>query len=524
MANNSNSLKNLNERFNKLSSGKKVLTIGLATFSVAIIFIISIWVQSSDYQLLFANLSHENAGSIVEELKAQNIEYQLTNQGRNIQVPKNQVHETRITLASQGLPEGNEVGLELFEDNPLGMTDSILNINRQRALQGELSRTIKSLSIIDQARVHLVIPKKELFSRKKSKGKASVMVKVRVGKTLSQSQIQGIVRLVSGSTESVTAQDVVIIDIKGNILTGGGDGSQETLITSNNFAHKRKVEIELEQNIVKMLEEALGAGKIIARVSASMDFNKEDSTEEIYDPDSQVIRNENNSTESAIDHNTTRLSPSIDNIRNENDSFQFPTKREKEKNILNYEINKTIRRTVKPAGQIKSLSVGVLIDGTTSGDPAVYKPRSSEEMAKYLAIVKSVVGFDSSRKDQINVENVQFDKTFDIKIEEPFFNLKYLELGIQIFIIILAVIFLILLFTKILPPILSWLTSLLEEPLDSKIELPSKEGEPSGPDKNQTPSPFEAADIRKTLLSYIDSDPKHAAGILRKWMRDRNPV
>jgi flagellar M-ring protein FliF len=523
MANYSNSLKILTDRFSKLSSGKKLSAIGFLSFSLAIIFIISMWVWSPDYQLLFANLSHENAGTIVEELKTQNIEYKLTNQGRNIQVPTNQVHETRLSLASQGLPEGNEVGFELFENNPLGMTDFVQKLNWQRALQGELSRTIKSLSIIDQARVHLVIPKKDLFSRKKPRGKASVMVKVKAGKTLSENQIQGIVRLVSGSTESVTSQDVVVVDIKGNILTGGEGGSQETLVTSKNFAHKRKVEIELEKNIVKMLEEALGAGKVIARVSASMDFNKEDSTEEIYDPDSQVIRNENNSTESAIDQNN-RLALSIENGRNENDGFQLPSKREKEKNILNYEINKTIRRTVKPAGQIKNLSVGVLIDGITSGDPPVYKARSAEEMAKYLSIVKSVVGFDVSRNDQINVENVQFDNTFDIKVEETLSNLKYWDYGIQIFLIFLAIIFVILLFTKILPTLFNWLTSLLEESSDTVTELPSQERESGEPDKKQSPSPFEAADIRKTLLSYIDSDPKHAAGILRKWMRDRTPV
>ena len=524
MATYSDSIKNLSDRFNKLSSSKKVSTLGITSLALAAIFIFSIWVQSTDYQLLFANLSHENAGTIVEELKTQNIDYKLTNQGRNIQVPTDQVHETRLSLASQGLPEGNEVGFELFEDTPLGMTDFVQKLNWQRALQGELSRTIKSLSIIDHARVHLVIPKKELFSRKKPKGKASVMVKVKAGKTLSENQIQGVVRLVSGSTESVTSQDVVVVDIKGNVLTGSGDGSQETLITSNNFTHKRKVEIELEKNIVKMLEEALGSGKVIARVSANMDFNKEDSTEEIYDPDSQVIRNESNSTETSVDHNITGLTPTPDNSRKENGSLQSQSKSEKENNILNYEINKTIRRTVKPAGQIKSLSVGVLIDGITSGNPPVYKARSSDEMAKYLAIVKSVVGFSASRNDQINVENVKFDNTFDIKVEETLFNLKYWELGFQILIIFLVIIFMILLFTKLLPPILNWLTSLLEESSATEIELPSQEREPREPDKKQAPSPFEAADIRKTLLSYIDSDPKHAAGILRKWMRDRTPV
>lgn len=511
-------LKNLADRYNESSPGRRTATLTAAAAALAAIFVMSLWIQAPDYQLLFANLSPEDAGAIVDELKTRNIDYKLTHQGRGIQIPSRQVYETRLALASKGLPEGTEVGFELFEDNLLGMSDFVQNLNYQRALQGELSRTIKSLDAIDQARVHLVIPKKELFLREKPKGKASVTIKVKAGKTLSESQIQGIVHLISGSVESINSQDVVIVDLRGNILSGAGEGSQSALITTTNFAHKRKVEKELEENIVKMFEKALGAGKVIARVSARMDFNKEDSTEEIFDPDSQVARTEQSDTE--LEVNALSADESVEFTG----SPRLPSKREVEKSVLSYEINKIVRHTVKPAGQIISLSVGVLIDGTLSGDPPVYKPRRPEEMAKFTAIVKSIIGFDASRNDQIEVENVQFDKTFNRELERQLSQDKIYDLAFEVAKILLGIIFLVLLFTRIIRPLITWAATSMETAPRVGRALPADEREALEPGKKLTPSGFETSDIRKSVLSYIESDPKHAAGIIRKWMRDRTPV
>ena len=526
MENFSDFLKNLNDRYKELPPGRKTVALTLAASAIAAVFVMSLWLQTPDYQVLFTNLTPEDAGTIIEELKTKNIDYKLTNQGRSVQVPSNQVYETRLSLASQGLPEGSEVGFELFEDTPFGITDFTEKLNFQRGLQGELSRTIKSLAVIDKARVHLVIPKKNLFLREKPKGKASVMVKVKAGQTLSESQIQGIVHLVSGSVESIKSQDVVIIDIRGNILSGGGNGDQNALIPSSNFAHKRKVEKELEENIVKMLEEALGVGKVIARVSASMDFNKEDSTEEIFDPDSQVARNEHNTNESSVNSNIEGAAnfQFRDETSEDSDRLRHPAKMEKEKNILNYEINKIVRRTVKPAGQILSLSVGVMIDGTISGDPPVYEPRAPEEMSKYRDIVKSVVGFNPNRSDRIKVENIQFDDSFNREMEQQLSQDIIYDYAIQLAKLLIGIIFIVLLFTKIIRPLIKWVVTSVEFAPGSGPELGPEEKKTPEPEKKLTPSGFKAADIRKTLLSFINSDPKLAAGILRKWMRDRTPV
>ncbi|MBT4375027.1 MAG: flagellar M-ring protein FliF, partial [Nitrospina sp.] len=170
------------ERFATLSQGQKVAALVLATVTIGSILAMSFWIKTPDLQLLYANLSEQDASAIVDNLKSQKIPYELSNQGKTIRVPANQVHEIRLKMASEGLPEGSEVGLEIFDETSLGMTDFIQKLNFQRALQGELSRTIKTLDAVDHARVHLVIPKQTLFIREKPKGKASVTIKTKAGK------------------------------------------------------------------------------------------------------------------------------------------------------------------------------------------------------------------------------------------------------------------------------------------------------------------------------------------------------
>ncbi len=522
--------KDVADRYKELSPDRKAIALVLAAAGLASVFVMFLWAQAPDHQLLFANLSSEDAAAVVDELKTRNIEYDLTNQGRSVWVPSRQVHETRLALASKGIPAGSEVGFELFEDIPLGMTEFVQKLNFQRALQGELTRTIKSLDAIDQARVHLVIPKADLFVREKPKGKASVMVKVKPGKILSENQVQGIVHLVSGSVESIQAQDVVVVDLKGNILSGAGGASQGAIITATNFEHKRKVEKELEDNIVKMLEEALGTGKVIARVSAKLNFEKEEKTEEIYDPDSQVVRSEQTTTESALDAvpaggvpGSATLLPSGANA-GAGAAKGLPATREKEKNTFNYEINKVVRHVTKPAGEIIHLSVGVLIDGVYSGDPPVYRKRPAEEMAKYFEIVKSVVGFDASRNDQIKVENVQFDKSLLREIEQQLAAEEKYRLAFEVAKYLLGAIFVILLFFMIIRPLIRWVTKSVEVVRKEPPALPPEKLEALETEEDLARLSSEAAEIRKAVTSFVEQDPQRAAGILRKWMRERTPV
>jgi flagellar M-ring protein FliF len=519
-------IENLWRKFLALSPVNMAVALGGVALVLGALFSISLWVQSPDYQLLYANLSDEDAAGVVEQLSTQNIPHKLTNQGRNVAVPSNKVHEIRLSLASQGLPAGTEVGLELFEDTPLGMTEFVQKLNFQRALQGELARTIKSLEAVEQARVHLALPKEEVFVKEKQNGKASVMVKLHPGRTLSQNQIQGIVHLVSSSVTGIPSANVVLIDPKGNLLSGNKAISNDVMLTASNYQHKRKVENELEQRISLMLEEALGAGKVIARVSTDMDFDKVVKTEELYDPDSQVVRSEQSTTESSVGTAPPGGIPGVESLLPGEEGTPEPTQgkaptRTSEKETLNFEINKVIKQTSQTTGKIKRLSVSVLVDGTVSGTPPQYQPRTKEEMAKYLELVKTSVGFDEKRGDQIQLENIEFDKSLELQQKEEMAVDRWVEQGYEVAKWVLGAIFVLWFLYKILLPLVRWVTTSVEV-VPGQLGAPTPEQmEAMEEEMRLARQSQENVEIRKSVGDFVDTDPKYAAAIVRKWMRER---
>lgn len=520
-------LRNLWERFLALPPTNKAVALGAVALVAGALFSISVWVQTPDYQLLYANLSDEDAAAVVKQLDTQNIPKKLTNNGHNIQVPTNRVHEIRLNLASQGLPAGTEVGLELFEDTPLGMTEFVQKLNFQRALQGELARTIKSLEVVELARVHLVLPKEELFVRDKQIGKASIMVKLRPGRTLTEGQIQGIVHLVSSSVAGIPPANVVLVDPKGNLLSGNKAISDDVMLTASNYKHKRKVENEMEQRIVMMLEEALGPDKVIARVNADMNFDKVVQTEEVYDPESQVVRSEQTSTESVVGTPPPGGVPGVESMIPGEEGTPDPTRgthaptRNSEKETLNFEINKVVKQTSQTTGQIKRLSVSVLVDGVLVGSSSQYQPRSKEEMTKYLELIKTSVGFDAKRGDQVQLENIRFDKSLDTRETDKLEVDRWIDRGIQVAKWVVGAIFIVLFLYKVLLPLVRWVTTSVEVVPGQIGAMTPEELAAMEEDMHLARQSKENLEIRKSVADYVDTDPKYAAAILRKWMRER---
>ena len=515
------------ERFNELSQGKKVAALSLVALALASLLVMSFWLKSPDFQLLYANLSSEDAGAIVDKLKAQKVPFELSNQGRTIRIASDQLHEVRLQLAGEGLPEGSDVGLEIFEDTPLGMTEFVQKLNFQRALQGELTRTIKTLDAVAQVRVHLVIPKDNLFRKDKPKGKASVTLKIKSGKTLTETQVQGIVHLVSSSVGGIEAKDVVVVDLKGNLLSGGQEPSDQAMMSASNFKHKTRVERKLQLSIIKMLEDALGAGKIIAKVSAELDFEKVERTEEIYDPDSQVIRSENQISESSTGAVPPGGVPGVQALVPSGGSagggVGQAAKRNKSNALTNYEINKVVRRVSKPVGEISKLSVAVMIDGSMAGDPLVYQPRSEEDMAKYLQIVQSAVGFDQDRGDTIQVENIQFDRSEMEAQREDIARAEQIDLAMEVGKLVVGLIFLILFFTRVIRPIINWMTMTVEVVAESD-QLGVSEFDAVDEEKRRlSEMASESAHIRDSVTEFVTNDPKYTASVIRKWMREKEP-
>ena len=520
-------LRNLWERFLALSPTNKAVALGAVALVAGALFSISLWVQTPDYQLLYANLSDEDAAAVVQQLDTQNIPKKLTNNGHNIEVPSNRVHEIRLNLASQGLPAGTEVGLELFEDTPLGMTEFVQKLNFQRALQGELARTIKSIEVVELARVHLVLPKEELFVRDKQVGKASIMVKLHAGRTLSEGQIQGIVHLVSSSVAGLPPANVVLVDPKGHLLSGNKAISDDVMLTASNYKHQRKVENEMEQRIVMMLEEALGPDKVIARVNADINFDKVVQTEEVYDPESQVVRSEQTSTESVVGTPPPGGVPGVESMIPGEEGAPDPTRgtlaptRNSEKETLNFEINKIVKQTSQTTGQIKRLSVSVLVDGVLVGSSSQYQPRSKEEMAKYLELVKTSVGFDEKRGDRVQLENIRFDKSLQLQVQEALKDQErkdWFWIGVYV---IGGIIFVVWFLYKVLLPLVRWVTTSVEVMPGQIGAMTPEELAAMEEDMRLARQSQENMEIRKSVADYVDTDPKYAAAILRKWMRER---
>ena len=515
----------LGERFNQLSQGKKVAALSLVALALASLLVMSLWLKAPDYQLLYANLSQEDAGAIVEKLKNQKIPYEVSNGGRTIRVASDMIHETRLQLAGEGLPEGSDVGLEMFEDTPLGMTDFIQKINFQRALQGELTRTIKTLDAVAQVRVHLVIPKDNLFRKQKPKGKASITLKLKSGKSLSEGQIQGIVHLVSASVGSIEASNVVIVDVNGNLLSGGKEPSEGAMMSTSNFKHKLRVQKELQAKIIKMLEDALGSGKVIAKISTDLDFEQVERTEEIFDPDSQVVRSENQISESSVGSIPPGGIPGVQALvpsgEDSGSGAGQAAQRNKSNAVFNYEINKEVRRISKPVGEITKLSVAVMIDGTMAGDPAEYQPRTPEEMAKYLQMVQSAVGFDAERGDVVQVENIQFDHSQLDKEKAEIESAEQIDLALEVGKLVVGLIFLIMFFTRVIRPIITWMTTTVEV-IPQTEQLGVADNNPVDEETRRLSEMETQADkIRKSVNEFVGQDPKYTAGVIRKWMREK---
>jgi flagellar M-ring protein FliF len=396
-------IKSFTERLSKvqkiiISSVVGLLVIG----TLALVFTKS----ESKKEILFANLDSKDAAKIVEKLKEKNIEYELKDNGNTILVDKDKVYDTRLDMVNQGLPESSEVGYELFDKTNLGMSEFVQKLNYRRALEGELARTINAIDEIKKARVHLVIPEKALFAKDQKTPTASVIVHLKNNKNITKNSVEGIQKLVGGSVEGLVPQAVVIMDGKGKILSEAPiDETSVAGLTDAQHEQQRKVEQHLANKVQTLLDGVLGVGNSMVRVNTELDFNRIEQNRTDYDPERQVVRseqniNENNQTADSLSYPYVNMAKDVKN------------------NIANYEISKLEERVVKSVGDIKKLSVSVMINGTTKiidGKEGVkslqYIPRTADEMRKFEEIVKNAVGFTNSneRKDQITVQNVPFD-------------------------------------------------------------------------------------------------------------------
>jgi flagellar M-ring protein FliF len=417
----------------KFSINQRMIVLVALAGSIAGLIAIALWTQQPDMQVLFTNLNPEDAAGIVDKLKETKVPYETTGGGNTILVPSAQVHEMRLQLATQGLPHGGGVGFEIFDRSSIGMSDFVQKLNYRRALQGELARTIAQMPEIERARVHLATPERRLFSNDENRARASVVVSLRNGQALAKTQVNGIVHLVSSSVEGLQVKDVTVVDGHGRLLSSAAGSDDAAGLTGSQLEYQRTVEKDIETRIQTMLERIVGANKAVVRVSSILDFRKVETTEERYDPNSQVVRSEQRGQEKANGVNGVSSGgvPGVQSNVPEGagqEPVQTSSNNNQTKNeTVNYEISRTVSRVVESSGSIKQLSVAVLVDGiyemaapSEAGKAGTdtakkYMPRPEEDMKRIEEIVKKAMGYSAERQDQVQVTNVQFD----IATEEP---------------------------------------------------------------------------------------------------------
>ncbi|CUS76852.1 flagellar M-ring protein FliF [Candidatus Kryptonium thompsonii] len=389
----------IKEFWGRLSTARKVLLIGVAVASiVGFAFLIS-WVREPEYGILFSNLEPQDASKIVEKLKERKISYRLENGGRTILVPKQNIYELRLQFAGEGLPNSSIVGYEIFDKSNIGVSDFVQKINYKRALEGELARTILQIDGIEAVRVHIVIPEKTLFKEDQKEPTASVILRLKQGAKLSRDNVQSIAYLVASSVEGLEPQNVTILDSRGRLLSDNSDSDPLAKISSKQYELKRSVEQYLTDKVQSLLDAVVGPGNSIVRVDVELNFTQVEKTIEEYDPDKTVIRSE---------QTTQERSSSVD-------STFASTSSQRTNTITNYEVNRTLQRIVEGVGNIKRLSVAVIVNGTykvneVGGVRKVeYIPRDEDQIQKLTEIVKNAVGFNPDRNDQVSVISTAFE-------------------------------------------------------------------------------------------------------------------
>lgn len=425
---------------NQLKINRKMLLLIVGVIVIAISSITYLWLKDDNYGVLFSNLNDKDGGEIISQLDKLNIPYKFSSSGTTILIPQNQIYHTRLRIAQQGLPKGGAIGFELLDKESFGMSQFNEQINYQRALEGELSRTIAIISSVDDARVHLAMPKPSLFVRERKFPSASVALTLLPGRALSQGQIDAIIHLISSSVPELQADKVTIIDQKGNLLTG--ERYRDSNVNIAQLEYSERIENLVRERVEKIIIPILGQQNVKVQVNADIDFSRQESTSEIYDPNSDAS-NQTIRSKQQIENSQLASSNIIGGVPGALSNQPVPTpsapidgeldskdKDDKQKmyhlqsnKTLNFEVNRQVIHSKIPEGRIKRLSVAVLVnykfisaDEITSANEensekeAVEKwvKLDQEELTHIEALARQAMGFSDLRGDSLTVANLKF--------------------------------------------------------------------------------------------------------------------
>ncbi len=533
------------------------LLIAAAIILLGFFMMMAFKISSAGMSPIYTGLSMDDSAKVVAELEKSGVPYELSAGGSQISVPSDRVLRLRLSMAEQGVPSGGSiVGYEIFDrSESFGSSNFVMNVNMLRALEGELARTIASLNGVDTVRVHLVMPKRELFSREKEKPSASVAIKMRSGANLEHQEVAAITHLIASAVPELEPSKVTIIDSHGKLLARGDGSNGMDGASLSSIEYKTAFENRTQQTLEDLLEKVIGVGKVRVQVAADINFDRIVTNSEKYDPDGQVARSVQSNTQKENASDKTGK----DNVSVGNNLPQSTTGNEGASNsnktvessdeTTNYEISKTVQNHIKEAGNINKLSIAVLVDGTypeSSDGKPTYTPRTEEELKQLRALVTSAVGYDEKRGDKIELVNMRFTQDALNITEASFFERFKLEVQsiIQTLIISVVAILAILL---VLRPAVAKMARQIQPPSErvasemamigggggSPMERIASDGSSGGgggaPEGGFEPPPesmINVANIKGGMKSssmskineIVEKYPEETMGVLRQWI------
>ncbi|GJL84351.1 MAG: flagellar M-ring protein [Micavibrio sp.] len=518
--------------------------VGLLLFFV----FVSMRISTPEMKLLYTDLSSIDSGAIAAKLEENEIRYEISSDGSRVTVPGNEVGRARMLLAEEGLPNGGSLGYEIFDkQSGFGTTNFVQNINQVRALEGELARTISSVDAVRSARVHIVLPQRELFSRDTRSSTASVFLGVRPGAIVERGNVLAIQSIVSSAVPDLKASNVSIIDSNGNLLAKGGS-EDVNMLTLKAEEMRRNYEERLTEKLEDQVSRIVGFGKVRASVTAEINFDRISTNEELYDPEGQVVRSSQVTEESNLEREGLAEDVSVGNnlpgVGADLLADQAPSAEgNRLEEVTNFEISKTIRSTIREGGDIQKLSVAVLVDGRYAKDEEgnkTYEPRSQEELDQISALVSSTVGIDESRGDKVEVINMQFaqiDTNEEVTDERLLFGFEKSDL-LDVAEIMTVAIMIILVVLLVLQPMVSRLMASEGPQIDESLEadllaarpanpaLSAPEGEDSDPLEEEEESLINIKGVEgrvkastiKKVEEIVDNYPTETVSVIRSWM------
>jgi len=538
-------------KFWQTTIGKRVVIGGAIAGVVAIVAALWLWTSQPDYRVLFSNYTDKDGGAITAALDQMGVKYKFSDSGSAILVPADRIHDLRLKLAQQGLPRAGNVGFELLENQKLGTSQFVEQINYQRSLEGELANSIQSLAAVSSARVHLALPKPSVFVRDQQKPTASVLLNLQPGRALDQAQVSAIVHLVASSIPELTPSNVTVVDQNGTLLSDNANKNGKQL-----DPNQLKYVEALQQNIVKQVESIIaplvGQNNVRAEATADVDFAQTDTAAEMYKPNSppepQAIRSQQTSEQtgpgstnpSGIPGALSNQPPGvatapIDGNAPPAQGQGATTGPSRKDSTTNYEVDKTLRYEQKPMGGIKRLTVGVVVNYRRSIDPktgkVVVKPLTAAEVAQINELVKQAMGYSQTRGDTLNVTNAPFDGVDKPDEQTPDWWKDPANLPLAKDIARYAFIAMVLAFLwfRFLRPLLKPAI----KKFDEVVAIPP-EPEPEEPEPEPEPDPDEEARVKREVeeqqkvmvyksnmemaKELAKNDPRIVANVIKEWL------